>query len=92
MLLNFRVANLKHTTDRGSGKCAHNHGGTSAAAPLMAGVFALALEVRPELGWRDVQHLLIRTAVMINPDDEDWDTTAAGRKYSYKCKCIQYAE
>lgn len=52
----------------------------------MAGVLALALEVRPDLGWRDVQHLLIRTAVMINADDEDWDTTAVGRKYSYKCK------
>ncbi|KAJ7311471.1 peptidase S8/S53 domain-containing protein [Mycena albidolilacea] len=39
---------------------------------------------RPELTWRDIQHLCVETARMINPDDEDWDTTAAGRKYSSK--------
>ncbi|KAJ7864867.1 galactose-binding domain-like protein [Mycena olivaceomarginata] len=48
------------------------HGGTSAAAPNAVGVFALAVEARPELTWRDIQHLC------------DWDTTAAGRKYSSK--------
>lgn len=34
------------TTDRGVDKCATTHGGTSAAAPNAAGVFALALQVR----------------------------------------------
>lgn len=72
-----------HTTDI-DGKCAHNHGGTSAAAPLAAGVFALALQVRPELTWRDVQHIAIEQGVMINPHDDDWDVTATGRNYSYK--------
>lgn len=72
-----------HTTDV-HGKCAHNHGGTSAAAPLAAGVFALALQVRPELTWRDVQHLAIENAVILNADDDDWEVTAAGRNYSYK--------
>ncbi|BEI93863.1 uncharacterized protein CcaverHIS019_0603220 [Cutaneotrichosporon cavernicola] len=72
-----------HTTDV-HGKCAHSHGGTSAAAPLAAGVFALALQVRPDLTWRDVQHLAIENAVMLNADDEDWEVTAAGRNYSYK--------
>jgi hypothetical protein len=38
----------------------------------------------PELTWRDLQHLTVRTAEIINPDDPDWETTAAGRKFSYK--------
>jgi kexin len=39
---------------------------------------------RPDLTWRDVQHLCVRTARMINPDDPDWENTSAGRRYSYK--------
>ncbi|WWC96813.1 hypothetical protein V866_003688 [Kwoniella sp. B9012] len=73
-----------HTTDVGQNKCAHTHGGTSAAAPLAVGVFALALSVRPELTWRDFQHLSVRNAVFFNKDDPDWEKTAAGRMYSYK--------
>ncbi|OWZ26316.1 kexin [Cryptococcus neoformans Tu259-1] len=73
-----------HTTDVGKDKCAHNHGGTSAAAPLAVGVFALALSVRPDLTWRDIQHLAVRHAVFFNPDDPAWELTAAGRNFSYK--------
>ncbi|OCF31165.1 kexin [Kwoniella heveanensis BCC8398] len=73
-----------HTTDVGEEKCAHTHGGTSAAAPLAVGVFALALSVRPDLTWRDFQHLSVRTAVYFNDDDPDWEKTAAGRMFSYK--------
>lgn len=39
---------------------------------------------RPELTWRDIQHLCVTTAVQVNPDDPDWDRTAVGRPYSYK--------
>lgn len=39
---------------------------------------------RPELTWRDFQHLAVHTAEVINDDDPDWDTTAAGRRFSYK--------
>lgn len=49
----------------------------------MAGVLALALQVRDDLTWRDVQHLAINTAVVINAEHNDWETTATGRKYSY---------
>ncbi|KAG8752313.1 pheromone processing endoprotease [Ceratobasidium sp. 423] len=73
-----------HTTDVGKRKCTSGHGGTSAAAPLAAGVFALALQARPELTWRDIQHLCVRTALQINPNDPDWEHTAVGRPYSYK--------
>jgi kexin len=47
-------------------------------------VFALALSVRPDLNWRDMQHLAVRTAVQINPSDRDWEATAQGRPFSYK--------
>ncbi|KEP46738.1 putative Kex2-endoproteinase of late compartment protein [Rhizoctonia solani 123E] len=73
-----------HTTDVGKRKCTSGHGGTSAAAPLAVGVFALALQARPELTWRDIQHLCVRTALQINPNDPDWEKTAVGRPYSYK--------
>ncbi|KAH9958323.1 peptidase S8/S53 domain-containing protein [Russula dissimulans] len=72
------------TTDKGKSACATTHGGTSAAAPNAAGVFALALSVRPDLTWRDIQHLVIRTAEVVNAEDPDWDKTAAGRPFSYK--------
>lgn len=71
-----------HTTDVGTNECYSNHGGTSAAAPLGAGVFALALSIRPDLTWRDLQHILVQTAVPVNEQD-DWDTTSIGRKYSH---------
>ncbi|KAG8890161.1 pheromone processing endoprotease [Tulasnella sp. 332] len=73
-----------YTTDVGKHKCTSSHGGTSAAAPLAVGVFALALEARPELTWRDIQHLCVRTANVLNPEDPDWDKTQQGRPYSYK--------
>ncbi|KAJ7481261.1 peptidase S8/S53 domain-containing protein [Mycena galericulata] len=72
------------TTDKGANKCASTHGGTSAAAPNAAGVFALALEARPDLTWRDIQHLCVENARIINPDDPDWEIVAEGRKYSSK--------
>ncbi|KAL8923605.1 MAG: hypothetical protein Q9208_004552 [Pyrenodesmia sp. 3 TL-2023] len=71
-----------HTTDVGTNQCYANHGGTSAAAPLGAGIFALALDVRPELTWRDLQHILVHTAVPLN-EQEDWDKTFIGRKFSH---------
>lgn len=39
---------------------------------------------RPDLTWRDVQHLFVNSALQINPEDPDWDKTAAGRMFSYK--------
>ncbi|CAO3683575.1 unnamed protein product [Rhizopus stolonifer] len=73
-----------YTTDIHSGKCTENHGGTSAAAPLAAGVFALVLSVRPDLSWRDLQHLCVQSAVPITLDDEDWTTLPSGRMFNHK--------
>ncbi len=36
--------------------------GTSSAAPTLSGVVALILEANPDLSWRDVKHILMRTA------------------------------
>jgi subtilisin family serine protease len=62
-----------------------NFGGTSSACPLAAGVVALMLEARPELGWRDVQDILIRTArrtIGMLVDSSDTITNSAGLKFS----------
>ncbi|SNX83864.1 probable KEX2 - endoproteinase of late golgi compartment [Melanopsichium pennsylvanicum] len=76
-----------HTTDvawNGLNRCTASHGGTSAAAPLAAGVIALGLSIRPELTWRDVQHIAVRSAIKFNPEDPDWQQTQAGRHFNHK--------
>lgn len=45
--------------------CTEGHTGTSAAAPLAAGMVALMLQVRPCLTWRDVQHIIAFTATKV---------------------------
>jgi kexin len=72
-----------HTTDVGTNTCTSSHGGTSAAAPLAAGIFALVLSIRPDLTWRDMQYLIMQTAVPIDPENGEWQTTTIGRKFSH---------
>ncbi|KAJ5172987.1 hypothetical protein N7492_005580 [Penicillium capsulatum] len=72
-----------HTTDVGANKCYSMHGGTSAAGPLAAGSVALALSARPELTWRDLQHLMVQTAVPVSEDDGSWQMLPSGRKFSH---------
>uniref|UniRef100_A0A8C5I1Y3 Neuroendocrine convertase 1 n=1 Tax=Gouania willdenowi TaxID=441366 RepID=A0A8C5I1Y3_GOUWI len=43
-------------------ECTQTHTGTSASAPLAAGIFALALEQNPDLTWRDLQHIVVWTS------------------------------
>uniref|UniRef100_A0A8C6LD94 Proprotein convertase subtilisin/kexin type 1 n=1 Tax=Nothobranchius furzeri TaxID=105023 RepID=A0A8C6LD94_NOTFU len=43
-------------------ECTQTHTGTSASAPLAAGIFALALEQNPNLTWRDLQHIVVWTS------------------------------
>ncbi len=50
------------------GDYVNNFGGTSAAAPAVAGAVAILLGVKPELTWRDVKHILAKTARRIDPD------------------------
>ena len=56
------------TTDwqhKGGTGCTDRHTGTSAAAPLAAGMIALMLDAQPCLTWRDVQYLIIITSVKV---------------------------
>lgn len=72
-----------HTTDVGTNECYSLHGGTSAAGPLAAGTVALALSARPELSWRDVQYLMVETAVPVSENDGSWQTLPSGKKFSH---------
>ena len=70
--------------------------GTSAAAPNASGAIALLLEAYPELTWRDVKHILAKTARRIDADiapvrylvgddaytlQQPWTINAAGYGY-----------
>ncbi|TRY83368.1 hypothetical protein DNTS_016643 [Danionella cerebrum] len=66
----------------GSG-CTDGHTGTSASAPLAAGMFALMLQTRPCLSWRDVQHIITHTAIQ-HDVVADWETNGAGFRHSHK--------
>ncbi|MGC6465899.1 MAG: S8 family serine peptidase [Akkermansiaceae bacterium] len=58
-------------------------GGTSAAAPLVSGVVALMLEANPDLTWRDVQDILVRTAAQNDALAGGWFTNAAGLHFNH---------
>jgi len=63
---------------------ANDFGGTSSATPKVAGVVALMLQANPNLGWRDVQEILIRTARRNAPGDGDWRQNGAGFWFNHK--------
>ena len=70
--------------------------GTSSAAPNTSGAIALLLEREPDLTWRDVKHILAKTARRLHADiprvrvafggvpavlQHDWITNAAGYRF-----------
>ncbi|KAG0044395.1 pheromone processing endoprotease [Gryganskiella cystojenkinii] len=73
-----------YTCDTGKRNCYDRHSGTSAAAPIAAGIFALVLEVRPDLNWRDIQYLAMNTALPVDENDPDWKETSVGRLFNHK--------
>ncbi|RMC00970.1 hypothetical protein DUI87_22657 [Hirundo rustica rustica] len=64
-------------------RCTDKHTGTSASAPLAAGMVALALEANPGLTWRDLQHLIIRASKPAHLQAEDWAENGVGRRVSH---------
>lgn len=58
--------------------------GTSAATPIVSGVIALMLQANPNLTWRDVQQILVETAVKNDPSHPGWQTNGAGRLVSHE--------
>ena len=63
---------------------ANDFGGTSSATPKVSGVVALMLQANPNLGWRDVQEILIRTARRNHPTDAGWAQNGAGLWFNHK--------
>ncbi|XP_050520597.1 neuroendocrine convertase 1-like isoform X2 [Daktulosphaira vitifoliae] len=63
--------------------CTTTHTGTSAAAPLVSGIVALALEANGNLTWRDVQHLIVRNCE-VTPllHNDGWLKNAAGYNFN----------
>lgn len=72
------------TDGGGTGDCMSNFGGTSGAAPVVAGVVALMLDANPNLTWRDVQAILIASAERNDPLNESWQDNDAGYYFSDK--------
>jgi subtilisin-like proprotein convertase family protein len=64
--------------------CTSSFGGTSSSAPLVSGIIALMLQANPGLSWRDVQHILVNSAVRNDPQDEDWNQNGAGKWINHK--------
>ncbi|XP_075157350.1 furin-like protease 2 isoform X2 [Haematobia irritans] len=65
--------------------CTVEHTGTSASAPLAAGICALALEANPNLTWRDMQYLVVYTSRPAPLEKESgWMLNGVKRKYSHK--------
>ncbi|XP_073458466.1 proprotein convertase subtilisin/kexin type 7 [Aquarana catesbeiana] len=68
---------------KGTG-CTEGHTGTSAAAPIAAGMIALMLQVRSCLTWRDVQHIIVFTATKYEDRFAEWETNGAGFSHSHQ--------
>jgi len=78
------------TTDRTGdlgysyGNYTNHFGGTSSATPLVSGIIALMLQANPNLTWRHIKHILIKTAKKNDPMDADWTTNGAGYNINHK--------
>ncbi|UJR30244.1 hypothetical protein I4U23_017782 [Adineta vaga] len=67
------------------GKCTSNFAGTSSAAPIAAGAFAILLEANPDLTYRDVMHIVTETArIPTLSEADDWIINGAGHHVSDK--------
>ncbi|KAL4218435.1 hypothetical protein ACF0H5_023170 [Mactra antiquata] len=69
------------TTDRHDG-CKTDFAGSSAAAATASGIIALILEANTNLTWRDVQHIIIDSAIQVPSMVNTTTINGAGRKYS----------
>ncbi|XP_048388215.1 PC3-like endoprotease variant B [Stegostoma tigrinum] len=65
-------------------ECTKTFKGTSSAAPMAAGIIALVLQAKPNLTWRDVQHLIVRTCKISDLLNKDWKINGAGYHIHHK--------
>jgi len=52
--------------------------GTSFSAPVVSGVCALMLQANPNLSWRDVKEILLRSSKKLEPTSTAWVTRSGG--------------
>lgn len=71
-------------TGYSSGDYTSTFGGTSSATPAVAGVVALMLQANPNLTYRDVQEILMRTATKNDPNNGGWVTNGAGFDFHHQ--------
>lgn len=76
------TADIAGLTGYSKSECTDRFSGTSASAPMVAGVVALMLEANPDLGWRDVQHVLVLASRPLESDAGQ--RNAAGLSYSHR--------
>ncbi|MFT4713110.1 MAG: subtilisin family serine protease, partial [Candidatus Azotimanducaceae bacterium] len=91
-----QVANNVGPTPNPECKYTSSFNGTSSAAPVVTGVIALILEANPALDWREVKHVLQRSARQVDANisaltvelsdgvyvaEPAWTTNAAGVKF-----------
>lgn len=84
-------AGITTTAYRGGGAgagagaaCKHGFSGTSASAPMAAGVAGLVLSANPGLTYRDVMHIFVRAAFQNAPEDPSWGVNGAGLHHSHR--------
>jgi subtilisin family serine protease len=70
-------------TTTGSAGYNNNFSGTSASCALATGVVALMLEANPNLGWRDVQEIMMRSAKVVDPMMGEWQYNHMGMPMSH---------
>lgn len=66
------------------GSCRNEVPGTSFATPTVSGIVALMLEANSNLGWRDVQAIIVLTSSKTDTEDETWATNGAGLSHANK--------
>ncbi len=81
---NITTTDRSGATGYSSGDYTSTFGGTSSATPAVAGVVALMLEANPNLTYRDVQEILMRTATRNDPNNGGWVTNGAGFDFHHQ--------
>lgn len=64
------------------GNYTNSFNGTSASAPMVAGVAALILKERPELSYRDVKSIIAKSARKNHPGNAQWIANGAGIEFN----------